>query len=113
MITDHPPEELSPKARLTKQLYDTIHAYANEVFPPTQIDDYREEILRFLADSLTTFTTRGIDKFSAGQLEHGGNFFRCNFRKEQVAEQYDGFFYANGDAWATAHPEALDMEEPK
>lgn len=113
MTTNLPPEELSPKMRLHAQLQATIREYADVVFPTTATEEYREQILEFLSHSLTTFVTRGVDKFAAGQLEHGGNFFRCDFKREQVQEQYDGFFYANGDAWATAHPEALEIEEPR
>lgn len=53
----------------------------------------------FMVESLTRFITESVEKFIAGQLEHGGDFREIDFKTEAKNERIDAFWYSEGETW--------------
>jgi hypothetical protein len=53
-------------------------------------------VAEWLLESELDYTQKSIAKFAAGQLEHGGNFFACDFDKEMGGEIFDFKHYYYG-----------------
>lgn len=53
----------------------------------------------FMVESLTNFITDSVEKFIAGQKEHGGDFREIDFKMEAKKERIDAFWYSEGETW--------------
>jgi hypothetical protein len=56
-------------------------------------------VSEWLLKSEVDWTLKSIAKFAAGQQEHGGNFFACDFKKETLNEILDLKQYYYGHLW--------------
>ena len=70
-----------------------------------------EEISALMAISLENFTVRAIDKFVAGQKEHGGDIRNRNLGIEFAQEVIDQFWY--GPFGAMSWPKKSDNNQPQ
>lgn len=79
-------------AKLRTAIHDfiTSHPHAAEV----------AYVKGFMVNSLTTFASDSVEKFIAGQLEHGGDFTQIDHAHESRQERIDAFWYAEGANWS-------------
>lgn len=71
-------------------LYSQLTTYISAVDSKHSLT---EEVKRNMAHSLAAFIEIGVDKFIAGQKEHGGDLRDRNLVDELGAEQIDSFWY--------------------